>query len=101
MAAPSLEKDYFFRFDTTSPNFFTQSEKSMLLSYILELESYDWEDNDDSDTNKAGNRKSQIVKCPGLKTLISQNVFTAGYPLHDVSKDLQCSAGINNLNISV
>ncbi|XP_066154106.1 anoctamin-1-like isoform X1 [Euwallacea fornicatus] len=60
----SKDKDYLF--DIDSPDFFNDSVKIAVTSYILEREKFGPEDQ-----NK------------GIKQLLAENVYKAAYPLHD------------------
>lgn len=55
------------RFDVDAPDFFTDSVKITVASYILEREKFGPEDQ-----NK------------GIKQLLAEGVYKAAYPLHDV-----------------
>jgi anoctamin-1 len=56
------------RFDVDSPHFFDEGVRTTIASYILEREKFG-----DDDQEK------------GINRLISEGIYKAAYPLHDVS----------------
>lgn len=59
---------FFFRFDMEAPDFFNTSVRITVVSYILEREQFGKHCHD-----------------KGIKRLLSENIYKAAYPLHDVS----------------
>lgn len=75
----SLTRRFFFydkfffiicRFDVDSPEFFNQSTSIAVVQFILERQRFS--DDDDSHNNV------------GIEKLLSDRVYQASYPLHDV-----------------
>lgn len=60
---------FFKRFCRDFTGYFTKSEKSMIIKYILQLEHYE----------------EGSPETPGLKKLMSDGIITDAYPLHNVS----------------
>jgi anoctamin-1 len=60
------------RFDVDSKNFFTATVRSTVVDFILERAQF-------SEDNKN-------LFCFGVNRLISEGVYSAAYPLHDVCK---------------
>lgn len=62
--------DYVFRFDVDSKGFFTQSDRILIMNYILQLETFEDEESNQSE-------------CVGLQKLLNEDVYTTAYPVHD------------------
>lgn len=69
---------FILRFDVDSPDFFSDSVKITVASYILEREKFGPEDQD-----------------KGIKQLIADGTYKAAYPLHDV-KLLKLLSSLHN-----
>jgi anoctamin-1 len=65
----SRDKEYLF--DMEKPNFFTQSAKARVIEFILKRQRLSAESIEDFSF--------------GIERALSENVYTAAYPLHDVS----------------
>lgn len=61
---------YFYRFDVGSDTFFTQSDRILIVDYVLQLGTIEEKDS-------------------GLKSLIAKEVYSAAYPLHKTNKTLK------------
>jgi anoctamin-1 len=62
----------FCRFDVDSENFFKAAIRAIVVDFILER------------TEFSDDRKTPF--CFGVNRLVSEGVYSAAYPLHDVSK---------------
>lgn len=64
---------FYFSFDVDSPCFFTPAIHSRIVQFILDRKRFSQNDNEDF--------------AFGIERLLHDTVYTAAYPLHDVSKD--------------
>ena len=64
-------KESFSRFDVDSPCFFTPAIHSRIVQFILDRKKYSDKEHDDFSF--------------GIEKLLNESVYSAAYPLHDVS----------------
>lgn len=66
----------YYRFNTTEGEFFSVSTKNTIVNFILEREKF--------------NNQPEAVYDVGIVKLLSEGVYSAAYPLHDVSNYNYC-----------